>query len=179
MRYKAAFLAFVILSILAGCAPYLIGGKVSTIAMSEPRGTTYAIVGQKVPTISDMQLQAEIHKRMQAKGFSINESPAIVVLYEYNIGNGRTSSSNWNNLVTGRNEVHTTTYFDLWFRLILIDGESAKSGQVLVIWQGEVSSTGSNTNMAELAPYFLDELFARLNKTQVENFSKFEIKPIW
>lgn len=175
MRF-AVLLAAVVT--LGGCAPYLVDGKVSAIAMSEPRGNTYALISPKLPTISDMQLQAEIHKRMQANGFSVSETPAVVVLYEYKVGNGKTGSSNWYNHATGRNEVHTSTYFDRWLRLVLLDGESAKSGQSLVIWQGEVNSTGSGTDITELAPYFLDELFARLNKTQVENFSKFEMKPI-
>lgn len=169
MRYKAAFLAFVSLSILAGCVPALINGNVRTIATSEPAGTTYSIIGPKLPTISDMQLQAEIHKRMQANGFSASETPAVVVLYEYKVGNGRTESHY--DIVFKRTDVYT--YFDRWFRLVVLDGEAARAGKSIVLWQGEVNSTGSGADMTLLAPYFLDELFARLNKTQADSFSKF------
>lgn len=98
----------------------------------------------------------------------------VAVLYNYSIGPGRTSISSSPDFVWGGQQVESTTTYPRFFQLIIVDLEKSKIPEKIeIIWQGEIYSSGSSSNITSLAAYFIDVLFENYGSTVTnKNFFK-------
>ena len=106
---------------------------------------------------------------MSERGFvktSASESANVTVQYKYSIGPGRTEVSSSQDYVYGGMNVSSSTEYPRTFEIIVIDDERSKaSGKVEIIWQGEIYSSGSSSDMTLLAPNFIDVLYENYDTT--------------
>jgi hypothetical protein len=93
------------------------------------------------------------------------ETANVAVLYKYSIGPGRTHVSSHPGF-KGRTEVESSTSYPRLFQLAIVDLEKSDIPEKMeMIWQGEIHSRGSISNISRLAPYFIDILFENYDKT--------------
>jgi hypothetical protein len=94
------------------------------------------------------------------------EAANVAVLYKYSIGPGRTHVSSHPDFVWGGQKTVSSTSYPRLFQLAIVDLEKSNIPEKLeIIWQGEIHSRGSTSNISKLAPYFIDILFENYDKT--------------
>ena len=118
-----------------------------------------------------------IEKKMSERGFvkaSSAEKANVTVHYNYSIGPSKTEVSSSRDLVYGGKNVSSSTQYPRTFEIAVMDNQkSTVSGKVEIIWQGEVYSSGSSSDMTRLAPNFIDVLFENYGKSMTnKEFSR-------
>lgn len=146
--------------LLCGC----ISGRVSTENFSAAaKDAQFTIVQRDSLSLTDRNISKLIESKMVERGFvkaSSSESANIAVLYKYSIGSGSTEISSSLNYATGMTSVQSNTSYPRLFELALIDIAKSKTlSNPEILWQGEIYSNGSTSNISLLAPYFIDVLF--------------------
>lgn len=164
MFRKTVFILFIAL-IIGGCAiPAYLHGRINSAVFSTPAGNrVFTMVLPDSPTLRDRRIGELISERLVQRGYraeSSGQEANTVVLYKFSIGQGQISVSSSFNKSTGETNVSSSTKYPRFFQLTIIDLKESKSaGKPILIWQGEVYSSGSSTNTAKLAEHFLDVLF--------------------
>jgi len=158
---------FIIL-LFAACAPLI--GTVSTVKYTEPPPqATFTVISLDFLSLSERNICALIEKRMSEHGYvkaTSRETANVAVLYKYSIGPGRTHVSSHPDYVRGGQQVTSSTSYPRLFQLAIVDLEKSDIPEKMeIIWQGEIHSSGSSSNISKLAPYFIDILFENLEKT--------------
>lgn len=169
---------FLLLSILGlflvGCST--LSGRVSAASYTEPpQQPLFSVVSPDALSLSERTIAELIEKKMTEHGFDLAsppESANVAVYYRYSFGPSRVSSHP--DYVFGGQKVSTS--HSRTFEVMVMDIEKSKAlGKVVIIWQGELYSSGSSTDMAELAPDFIDALFEQYGKTvKNESFMKLD-----
>ena len=157
---------FVIL-LFTACAPLI--GTVSTVKYTEPPPqATFTVISLDFLSLSERNICALIEKKMSEHGYvkaASRETANVAVLYKYSIGPGRTHVSSHPGF-KGRTEVESSTSYPRLFQLAIVDLEKSDIPEKMeIIWQGEIHSSGSSSNISKLAPYFIDILFENYDKT--------------
>jgi hypothetical protein len=94
------------------------------------------------------------------------EKANIAVLIRYSIGQGTVDVRSSPDFVWGGQKVESTTRYPRFFQLIVVDLQKSKLPEHLeIIWQGEVYSEGSTSDMMRLAEHFINTLFDNYGKT--------------
>ena len=158
---------FIIL-LFTACAP--LGGTVSTAKYAEPPPQArFTVICPDSLSLTERNITALIEKKMSEHGYVIaasREAANVAVLYKYSIGPGRTHVSSSRDFVFGGKEVSSSTSYPRVFILAMVDLEKSDIPEKMeIIWQGEIHSSGSSSNISKLAPYFIDILFENLEKT--------------
>jgi len=162
-RYIPIFIVFAILSSTA-CAPGIISGRISTATyQSYPTNATFFVVSSDRLTLTEKNLQNFIAREMEKLGFkrsTESNNADLAVVYSYSIGAGSTSVSSSPDFVWGGQKVESSTKYPRYFSVGIIDrGKTINSKEPVFIWQGEIYSSGSSSNIAWLAESFVPELF--------------------
>ncbi|MEP6934492.1 MAG: hypothetical protein ABI988_11190, partial [Nitrospirota bacterium] len=110
-----------------------------------------------------------IEKKMAEHGYRKvfpEEVPNVAVLYKYSVDSGITSVSSSPDYVMGGQKVESSFEYPRFFEIVLVDLEKFKAPEASkTIRQKEVYSSGSSTNIARLAPHFIDVLFENYGST--------------
>ena len=119
--------------------------------------------------ITERIIREHIEKKMAEHGYrkaSPEEVPNVAVLYQYSGGSGITSVSSSPDYVIGGQKVESSSEYPRFFEIVLVDLEKFQAPEASkTIWQGEVYSSGSSTNISRLAPHFIDVLFEKYGLT--------------
>ena len=169
IRLKKAqfYIAIAILLLSIGspaCAPSIISGRISTATyQSYPTNATFFVVPSDKLTLTEKNLQNLIAMEMEKLGFkrSTESNKAdLAVIYSYSIGAGSTSVSSSPDFVWGGQKVGSSTEYPRYFSVGIIDrAKTINLKEPVFIWQGEIYSSGSSSNIAWLAESFVPELF--------------------
>ena len=165
---KKIFSLFILF--LTGCVPGVINGNVSTaLYSSAPLQPYFTIVSPNTLSLTDRNINTIISQKMIEQGYikaKTSEDANVAVLYNYSIGAGATSVSSSTDFVWGGQTVESTTVYPRFFQIIIVDLKRSNiPDKIEIIWQGEIYSKGSSSNIYRLAHYFLDVLFENYGKT--------------
>ncbi len=171
-------IALSILGLLFAACAHL-SGTVSTAKYTEPPPqATFTVICPDSLSLTERNITALIEKKMSEHGYvnaTSREAANIAVLYKYSIGPGRTRVSSHPDFVWGGQKVVSSTSYPRFFRLAIVDLEKSEIPEKIeIIWQGEIYSSGSISNISKLAPYFVDILFENY-ETAVTNKSFFKV----
>lgn len=162
--------------LLGGCVPLV--GTVSTATHgSPPQQPLFTVISPDSLSLTDRNISGLIETKMSERGYKKAPSRAaanVAVLYKYSLGSGRTDVSSRPDFVWGGQKVQSTTTYPRFFQIVVADLEKSKLPEnIEIIWQGEVYSSGSSTNMSELAVHFVTVLFENYGSTVTnKNFYK-------
>lgn len=160
------FVIIVIAIFLGGCA---LKGTINTANYTAPpQNPSFSVVSQNSLSLTDRGIIKLIEAKMVEKGYksSLDNKANVAVLYKYSVGSGATHALSSPDYVNGGQLVSSHTSYPRFFEIILVDLEKSKLPEkVEVIWQGELRSSGSSTDMTRLAPTFLDLLFENYGLT--------------
>ena len=156
-------------TLLTSCAAYL-SGSVSTENYSDDvSNRTFTILGSGALSLKDKKIRKLISEKMIANGYKPmpnNGKANTGVLYNLSIGQGSTYVSSSPDYVWGGQKVSSSTSYPRFMQIMIIDLDKSKLPEkVVMIWQGEVTSSGSSTNEVKLTKHFLDILFENYGKT--------------
>jgi hypothetical protein len=128
-----------------------------------PEGSTFFIVLNDNFTLTDQNMKALIAKEMEKLGFKQVfdlSTTDLAVVYSYSIGAGTTSVSSSPDFVWGGQEVTSETEYPRYFQVAIIDHKKTLDPKKpIFLWQAELYSTGSSSNISLLAESFIPELF--------------------
>lgn len=166
MKRLAAFI--VLGSLLVGCAP--LTGSVNTLShMKPPQNPLFKVISPDSVSLTERIIKEHIEKKMAEHGYrkaSPEEVPNVAVPYKYSVGSGIASVSSSPDFVWGGQRVESSSEYPRFFEIVLVDLEKSKApADTKIIWQGEVYSSGSSTNISRLAPHFIDVLFENYGST--------------
>ena len=147
-----------------------LSGTVSTAKYTEPPPQArFTVICPDSLSLTERNITALIEKKMSEHGYVMaasREAANVAVLYKYSIGSGRTHVSSHPDFVWGGQQVVSSTSYPRVFILAMVDLEKSDIPEKMeIIWQGEIHSSGSSSNISWLAPYFIDILFENLEKT--------------
>ena len=167
MHTKFPLLVFISV-LLAGCAGLV--GSVSTENYSNDTGNrTFEIIGPNTLSLRDKKIRGLISNKLIQYGYkptSKDEKPNTAILYKLSIGQGATYVSSSPDYVMGGQKVESSTSYPRYMQIMIIDLQKSQlPDNVVMIWQGEVTSSGSSTNVTKLTKHFLDILFENYGKT--------------
>ena len=159
--------------LLAGCVPTMLSGRVSSELVSTPASrATFFVAGADRSGIgvTERQIQRLIADEMMKLGFvatSSRDSADLAVLYSYNVGEGRTQVSSSPDFVWGGQKVESHTEYPRSFQIAIVDSKASQlPDRVKMLWQGELFSTGSTSDIAVLANHFVSELFRNFGRSE-------------
>jgi hypothetical protein len=174
MKQAQYYITIAIFSVLIGtssCTP-LILGRVSTATYhSYPTNATFFVVPSDRITLTEKNIQNLIANEMEKIGFRRTTSIAdadLAVIYSYSIGAGTTSVSgsvsSQPDFVWGGQKIEgsigSSTKYPRYFFVGIIDrAQTINPKDPVFIWQGEIYSSGSSSNIALLAESFVTEMF--------------------
>jgi hypothetical protein len=167
----------VIGSLLAGCVA--LTGRVNTLSQTAPpHNPLFKVISPDSISLTERIIREHIEKKMAEHGYrkaSPEEVPNVAVLYKYSVGSGIASVSSSPDFVWGGQRVESSSEYPRFFEIVLVDLEKSQAPEAIkTIWQGEVYSSGSSTNISRLAPHFIDVLFENYWSTVTNRrFSKF------
>lgn len=163
--------------LLGGCVA-LLDGTVSTATPgSPPQQPLFTVISPDSLSLTDRNISSLIEAKMSERGYKKAPSRAaanVAVLYKYSLGSGRTHVSSSPDFVWGGQKVESTTTYPRFFQIVVVDLEKSKIPEKIeIIWQGEVYSSGSSTNISKLAVHFVDVLFENYGSSVTnKNFFK-------
>ena len=156
---------------LAGCAtPGFLTGSVSTAFYAEPEGQKEFVIFQPDSlSLRDKQISDLIVQKLMERGYikaSSRKDANTAVLFRYSVGQGTVDVTSSPDFVFGGQKVESTTRFPRFFQLIIADlTKSQLPENIEIIWQGEVYSEGSTSDITRLAEHFIDILFENYGST--------------
>ncbi|MCX5804321.1 MAG: DUF4136 domain-containing protein [Proteobacteria bacterium] len=165
--YIAIVIVFTIVGTLA-CAPFIISGCISSATYQpHPGNATFFVVQSDKNTLTERNIQTLIEKEMEKLGFkrAVDRATAdVAVLYSSSIGAGVTETvvSSSPDFVWGGQKVSSSssTEYPRYFHIAIIDlAQTHDPKEPVFIWQAELYSSGSSSNISWLAETFVPELF--------------------
>jgi len=168
LTYYTIFILSAFVYILA-CVPSIISGRVSSATYQPyPTPATFYIVQGDRITLTEKNIQNTIAKEMERIGFRPATDLAhadLAVVYSYSIGPGISIVSSSPDFVWGGQEVRSSIEYPRYFFVGIIDlKKTINPKEPVFIWQGEIYSSGSSSNIAWLAESFVPELFKYYGK---------------
>ena len=166
--YIAIAVIFTIVGALA-CVPSFISGSISSATYQpHPSNATFFIIQSDRVTLTEKNIQVLIAKEMEKLGFKLVTDRATAdlgVVYSYSIGAGATSVSSRPDFVWGGQRVESSTKYPRYFEVAIIDiRRTVDPKEPVFIWQAELYSSGSSSNITWLAESFVPELFKQYGK---------------
>ena len=148
------------------CVPSCISGRISSATYQPPpSNATFLIIQSDRVTLTEKNIQTIIAKEMEKLGFKRVTDRATAdlgVVYSYSIGAGATSVSSRPDFVWGGQRVESSTEYPRYFEVAIIDmRRTLDPKEPVFVWQAELYSSGSSSNIAWLAESFVPELFKR------------------
>ena len=142
---------------LASC----VRGTVSAVSYSDPpQPPMFIVLSSDSPSRTERIISARIEDKMSARGYrqaTSLEAANIGVRYKYSVDPGNVSVDS-----NGQADWE----FPRHFQIAVIDLQKSKMPEKIeVLWQGEVYSMGTSTNMFLLAPVFIEALFENYGET--------------
>ena len=171
MKQARLYIAIaVISSIIActlACVPFIRGRISSATYQPHPGNATFFVVQSDKNTLTERNIQTLIEKEMEKLGFkrAVDRATAdVAVLYSYSIGAGvtETAVSSSPDFVWGGQKVSSSssTEYPRYFHITIIDlAQTHDPKEPVFIWQAELYSSGSSSNISLLAETFVPELF--------------------
>lgn len=177
MRLKSIG-ALALLFGVVGCVATLQGTVSTANYGNPPQEHFFIVIPQDSLSLTERNISSLIEAQMSKHGYKKASSLAdasVAVLYKYSFGSGRTHVSSSPDFVWGGQKVESSTTYPRFFQIALVDIKKSKIPEKFeIIWQGEIYSTGSSTNISKLAVHFLDVLFQNYGLT-VTNKSFYKV----
>jgi hypothetical protein len=166
-------------ALLIGCAPALLRGRVSTVSYrTVPEQSTFTVHSQNTIRLTDRNIVRLIEQKLTERGYRKVDSIAgadIVAIYAYDVGQGTTRISSQPDMVFGGHAISSDTAYPRSFELALIDFKNSPDPKKPeIIWQAELHSSGSVSDMSRLAADFIDVIFENYGVT-VDNKLFFKV----
>lgn len=180
-----SILISVLVFMLSGCAYSTMNATVFSAKYNDPpRPTFFVVIHSDLFSFSEKRTEKRIvdliENRMIEHGYRkpyLPEAPTVEVYYEYSIGLGKGYVSNSRDFVDSEQQIKSLSEYPNYFQIYTMDIERSKNEKkIKIIWQGEVSGSGENIDILELAHYLVDVLFDNFDIT-VEN--KKYLKRVW
>lgn len=149
---------------LAAAACASLDGRVSSVAiMPAPAGASFFVAHSEVPTLGERHMADLLGKEMRARGFVEAMEPSAADLgvnYQFNLGTGTSNVSSLPDYTNGGSYVSLETTYTRFLQVILLDKKASEAAQKpVIIWQAEIFSKGSGSNLSVLADSFVPEIF--------------------
>jgi hypothetical protein len=165
--------------LLIGCAPALLQGRVSTHSYrAVPEKSTFTVHSQNTIGLTDRNIVRLIEQKLTERGYRKVDSTAeahIVAIYSYNVGQGTTRLSSQPDPVFGGHAISSDTAYPRSFEIALIDFKNSPDPKKPeIVWQAELRSSGSVSDMSRLAADFIDVIFEHYGTT-VDNKLFFKV----
>lgn len=167
MKQALVYITIAIVSAVVAtlaCAPSIILGRVSAATYQPHSGNaTFFVIQSDKITLTERNIQALIANEMEKLGFkrAVDRATAdVAVLYSYSISAGTTSVSSSPDFVWGGQKVESSTVYPRYLHVAIIDlVRTLNPKEPVFIWEAELYSSGSSSNIAWLAESFVPELF--------------------
>jgi hypothetical protein len=165
--------------LLIGCAPMMLQGRVSTVSYrTVPEKSTFTVHSQNTIGLTDRNIVRLIEQKLTERGYRKVDSTVgadIVAIYAYDVGQGTTHISSQPDLVFGGHAISSGTAYPRSFEIALIDFKNSPDPKKPeIVWQAELHSSGSISNMSRLAADFIDVIFEHYGAT-VDNKLFFKV----
>ena len=162
--------ALTLSTLLVGCAPALLSGRLSAASYRQaPVGATFIVIGSGSLTLTERHIQDLIRAQMESLGFELRQQPDaadLAVVYSYSVGAGKTVVSSSPDFVWGGQKVSSATSYPRYFQISIVDIPASQAeSEINISWQAEIYSQGSSQNISWLAEQFVPELFRRFGQT--------------
>jgi Domain of unknown function (DUF4136) len=166
-------------ALLIGCVPSMLRGRVSTVSYrAVPEKSTFAVHSQNTIGLTDRNIVRLIEQKLTERGYRKADSIAgadILVIYAYDVGQGTTRISSQPDPVFGGHAISSDTAYPRSFEIALIDVKNSPNPKKPeIVWQAELHSSGSVSDMSRLAADFIDVIFEHYGTT-VDNKLFFKV----
>jgi hypothetical protein len=166
-------------ALLIGCAPTMLRGRVSThYYRAVPEKSTFTVHSQNTIGLTDKNIVRLIEQKLTERGYRKVDSTVgadIVAIYAYDVGQGTTHISSQPDPVFGGHAISSGTAYPRSFEIALIDFKNSPDPKKPeIVWQAELHSSGSVSNMSRLAADFIDVIFEHYGAT-VDNKLFFKV----
>jgi Domain of unknown function (DUF4136) len=166
-------------ALLIGCVPSMLRGRVSTVSYrAVPEKSTFAVHSQNTIRLTDRNIVRLIEQKLTERGYRKADSIAgadILVIYAYGVGQGTTRISSQPDPVFGGHAISSDTAYPRPFEIALIDVKNSPDPKKPeIVWQAELHSSGSVSDMSRLAADFIDVIFEHYGTT-VDNKLFFKV----
>lgn len=171
MKTPTILIILSLVVLLAGCAtPGFLTGSVSTAFYAEPQTQKEFVIFQPDSlSLREKQISDLIAQKLIERGYVMAPSRKeanTAVLFKYSVGQGTVAVTSRPDFVWGGQKVESTTRYPRFFQLIIVDIKKSQLPEhVEIIWQGEVYSEGSTSDITRLAEHFIEILFENYGKT--------------
>jgi hypothetical protein len=172
MKRCAYILLFAQLIVLTGCntVPASLSGRISTRFTEEPARKDFYLLLPDELNLNDRQIGDVLAQKMSEHGYrrvNSHKEATVVAGFRYSFGKGKTTfRENSGAAELGYKAIETTTVYPRTFEVFVFDvAGSEASDSLVVVWQGQLTSDGTITDVVRLAPKFLDELFKYFGTT--------------
>ena len=165
---------------LTGCVPATISGRINTAQYSDPPSERSFTVVARELSLTDRKIASLLEDKLTARGYQKAASPShatVAVLFRYSLGSGSSVVSSMPDFVFGGQQVVSHIEYPRFFEIVIIDLQRSEiPNKVEIIWQGELRSSGTVSDMSLLSPVFVDALFEYYGKS-VKNWRFSTIAP--
>ena len=129
------------------------------------------------PTLGERHAMELIAKEMAGRGFvevQDKSATALAIVYQLSLGPGQMSINSSPNYSTGGTRVSSQTTYPRFLQIIVVDWKASEAQQKpVILWQSEVHSQGSTTDLSVLAGYLIPQAFKKFGQS-VSNEMFFE-----
>jgi hypothetical protein len=166
-------------ALVIGCVPSMLRGRVSTVSYrAVPEQSTFTVHSQNTIRLTDRNIVRLIEQKLTERGYRKVDSMGgadIVAIYAYDVGQGTTRISSQPDLVFGGHAISSDTAYPRSFEIALIDFKNSPDPKKPeIVWQAELRSSGSVSDMSRLAADFIDVIFEHYGAT-VDNKLFFKV----
>ena len=168
MKNRCRKIVFFLCAVVIGCATPTISGRLSTIPHRQlPQGATFSVLmPSDTPSVTEATIARSVAQCMESSGYRKSDTPKsadLAVAYSFSVGAGEQVVTSSPDFVTGGHSISSMTVYPRLFQITIIDFKTSQlPDRVDVIWQGEVFSKGSSVDMAEVGPYFIQQICSNL-----------------
>lgn len=160
-----------LLLLVAGCAtPGMMQGRVSAQSYKPiPKGATFRVIGSSDISLTEKLIVRLLKEHMQRQGFVLvddREEAVLTVLYRYAIVPGQIEvTSSVDMLSNPRQLLFRENHDPKTFEVFILDAQAtARAGKPVMFWQGELISSGPNSDIGSAAGLYLQELFREFGR---------------
>jgi hypothetical protein len=124
---------------------------------------------QQSISLTDSNIANLIAQKMEELGFiqtTHKVEAHFAVVYTYSVGAGETVVSSRRDFAWGGHKVHSSTAYPRYFAIAIIDlTRTVDVNNPVILWQAELYSKGSRSDIARLYECFVEESFKKYGKT--------------
>ena len=164
-------LVVVLAAALAGCATSgYVSGAVSTASYRPvPAGSAFVLGDVERLTLTDQRVRQTIAAELVTRGLRQEETPekaAVIVRYSYSLGAGEPLVSSVPDFGRHRMRIESVPNYPTYFELRIEGLPPPEKGRApRILWQGEIYSEASSSNLGLMAPLFVKDILQYFDRS--------------